>query len=296
MAQPAGRAITAIGRGWGRYLDQIVDSALAEDLGWGDATAAALIDPAQIGAGVLRSRSDGVLAGLPVAERVFLRLDDTIRFRADLPDGTRIQAGDILARVEGPAQSMLSAERVALNFLQRLSGIATLTGRFVAAAGSSRARIVDTRKTTPGLRRLEKYAVRCGGGHNHRFNLSDAVLIKDNHLQTLATTGFDLGDAVKRARSALSHVMHITVEIDRLEQLEAVIAAGADAVLLDNMPPDQMAEAVRRVGGRLTVEASGGVTLDTIAAIAATGVDLISVGALTHSAPALDIGLDFARG
>jgi nicotinate-nucleotide pyrophosphorylase (carboxylating) len=199
----------------------------------------------------------------------------------------------VLAAVNGPAQSVLQGERVALNFLQRMSGIATLTAQYVSAVAETRARIVDTRKTTPGLRILDRYAVRCGGGHNHRFSLSDAVMVKDNHLAILAADGItDLGHALQSLRASLPHTTHIEVEVDRPDQIEAVLDGGADTILLDNFTTAELRAAVSQIAGRALVEASGGITLNRIPEIAATGVDIISVGALTHSVRALDLGLD----
>jgi nicotinate-nucleotide pyrophosphorylase (carboxylating) len=210
-----------------------------------------------------------------------------------LTDGERFSQGQPIASVSGAARSILTAERVALNFVQRMSGIATLTAQFVAAVAGTRARIVDTRKTTPGLRLLERYAVRCGGGRNHRFSLSDAVLAKDNHLAVLTANGArDLTQALLEVRRALPHTAHLEVEVDRLDQIDALLAAGVDTIMLDNFSLDDMRTAVQQIAGRALVEASGGVSVETVAAIAATGVDIISVGALTHSARALDLGLD----
>jgi nicotinate-nucleotide pyrophosphorylase (carboxylating) len=211
-----------------------------------------------------------------------------------LADGAPVAAGAIVAAISGPAASLLTGERLALNYLQRLSGIATLTARYVQALSGTAARLVDTRKTTPGLRSLEKYAVRCGGGSNHRHGLSDGMLVKDNHVAILRQQGVTLRDVVARARAGAPHSLRVEVEVDRLDQIEDAIAGGADVILLDNMPPATLAEAVRLIAGRALTEASGGITLAGIRACAATGVDLISVGALTHSAPALDIALDFA--
>jgi len=219
-------------------------------------------------------------------------VDPSIQAVVHVADGTHFAAGDVLATVTGSARAVLRAERVALNLVQRMSGIATVTAAHVAAAAGTAARIVDTRKTTPGLRALERYAVRCGGGHNHRTSLSDAVLAKDNHLAVLLAGGIGIGDAIAQARQRLGHTVHVEVEVDRIDQIEAVVAAGVDTVMLDNFTPDDLVTGVGIVAGRALVEASGGVSLDTVAAIAATGVDVISVGALTHSARALDLGLD----
>ncbi len=213
--------------------------------------------------------------------------------RFAVADGERFGEGDVLATVEGPARAVLQAERVALNFVQRMSGIATLTARFVAEVAGTKARIVDTRKTTPGLRLLERYAVRCGGGHNHRFSLSDAVMAKDNHLAVLLADGRrTLTEALRDVRAALPHTAHLEVEVDRPDQIEAVLAAGVDTIMLDNFSPELLRAGVAQVNGRALVEASGSVRLETVGAIARTGVDIISVGALTHSVRSLDMGLD----
>ncbi len=268
---------------------RVVAMALAEDVGPGDVTTLATI-PAGAGCEAqLRARQAGVVAGLPVAIAAFRHLDPTLAISEARRDGDRIEAGDVLLTIRGHARPVLTAERVALNFVQRLSGIATLTARYVECVRGTRARIVDTRKTTPGLRRLEKYAVRVGGGHNHRFGLFDGILIKDNHI--VAAGG--VAAAVHAARANAPHSLRIEVETETLEEVEAALAAGADAILLDNMPPEQLRQAVELVGGRAVTEASGGITLTNVRAVAETGVDLISIGALTHSAPSLDLGLDF---
>lgn len=270
-----------------------VRRALAEDAGWGDVTTAALIPPGVEARGRVVLREPGVIAGLPVAAAVYAVLDPAVRWRPLATDGASLPADTPVAELAGPAASLLTGERVALNYLQRLSGIATLTARYVAAIAGTGAVLVDTRKTTPGLRSLEKYAVRCGGGHNHRHGLSDGVLVKDNHLAFLSRQGVGLRRAVALARAAAPHALRIEVEVDRLEQIDEALDGGADVILLDNMPPATLAEAVRCIAGRARTEASGGITLDTIRACAEAGVDLISVGALTHGARALDLGLDF---
>lgn len=265
----------------------VVARALEEDLGvYGDLTAG-LVPPGATVTAVLAARRDGVLAGRLSAEETFRAVDPAISVEWLAGDGDPLAPGTLIARVAGPLSSVLTAERTALNLLGHLSGVATLTRRFVDAAGS-RARIRDTRKTTPGLRALEKAAVRAGGGANHRGSLSDGILVKDNHL-----AGLSIDAAVGLAHARWPGVP-CQVECDTLEQLETALAAGADLVLLDNMDPDTVARAVALVGGRVPVEVSGRVTLDTVAAYAAAGADLISVGALTHSAPVLDIGLDLA--
>jgi nicotinate-nucleotide pyrophosphorylase (carboxylating) len=267
----------------------VVAAALAEDLGRaGDVTAQACVPADARLSVVFAARQAGVIAGLACARLAMLQLDPAARFEALVADGDRVGAGARLARVEGDARAILSAERTALNLVGRLSGVATLTRAYVDAVAGTRARIVDTRKTTPGLRALEKYAVRCGGGVNHRFGLDDAILIKDNHI---AACG-GVGEAVRRARAAAGHLMKVEVEVDGLHQLEEALKHGPDVVMLDNFTPDDLVAAVARAAGRATLEASGGVNLQTVRPIAESGVDVISVGALTHSAPALDIGLD----
>jgi nicotinate-nucleotide pyrophosphorylase (carboxylating) len=269
----------------------VVRAALAEDLGRaGDLTSQACIDPDARLAAVFAARKTGVLSGLDCARLALLELDPAARFEALAADGDRLAPGAGIARIEANARALLAAERTALNLMGRLSGIATLTRAYVDAAAGTRARIIDTRKTTPGLRALEKYAVRCGGGVNHRFGLDDAILIKDNHV---AACG-GVGEAVRRARAFAGHLVRIEVEIDRLDQLEEALAEGPDVVLLDNFSLEDLRAAVDATARRAVLEASGGVDLSTVRAIAETGVDVISVGALTHSAPVLDIGLDAA--
>jgi nicotinate-nucleotide pyrophosphorylase (carboxylating) len=267
-----------------------VKVALQEDDAFNDVSTIATVVSTRHVRSAIVARRDGVIAGIPLAVEAFRLLDSAITLRVEAEDGTRVKAGDTVLALTGHARGMLSAERTALNYLQRLSGIATLTCRFVDAIKGSKAQILDTRKTTPGWRALEKYAVRAGGGTNHRLDLRSGVLIKDNHL---AAIGGDIATAVARARAIAAPGTAVQVECDTLAQVEAAIAAGADWVLLDNMSLDQLREAVARCAGRVVTEASGGVTLETVRAIADTGVDRISVGALTHSAPALDLGLDF---
>lgn len=272
--------------------DDIIRRALDEDSPWGDLTSEVFLPADARATAELVAREPGVLSGAGVFARVFELVDPATRVLPLAADGARFDAGAVLARVEGSARAVLRAERVALNLTQRMSGIATLTARYVDAVAGTRARIVDTRKTTPGLRALERQAVRDGGGSNHRFSLSDAVLAKDNHLAVLAAAGVPIGDAIRAARARIGHTTHLEVEVDRLGQIEDVIAAGVDTIMLDNFTPDELREGVAIVAGRALVEASGGVSLDTVAGIAATGVDVISVGALTHSPRALDLGLD----
>ncbi len=267
-----------------------VADALAEDLGLiGDVTTNATIPADATATALIKTRATGAVSGLALAEAAFRALDPATEFEIAHPDASTVAPGATIAKITGNARAILSAERVALNFMGRMSGIATLTARYVTAVAGTKAAIVDTRKTTPLLRAFEKYAVRCGGGHNHRIGLFDAVLIKDNHI--VAAGGID--NAITAARAHAGHMVKIEVEVDTLTQLEAVLAHQVDAVLLDNMAPETLKEAVAMVAGRALTEASGGVNLDTVRAIAETGVDLISVGALTHSAPVLDLGLDF---
>ncbi|WP_167137993.1 carboxylating nicotinate-nucleotide diphosphorylase [Diaminobutyricimonas sp. TR449] len=273
-------------------LDAVVSAALDEDAPWGDITSTAVLPAAAQAQATLTAREPGVLAGSEAFSAAMRLTDATITVDFAARDGDRFDAGDELARVTGPARSVLTGERVGLNFVQRMSGIATLTARFVAAVAGTGARIVDTRKTTPGLRMLERHAVRCGGGHNHRYSLSDAVLVKDNHLAVLTAGGRDLTEALREVRKRIGHTTHFEVEVDRIEQIEPVMAAGVDTIMFDNFSVDQLREGVALVAGRALIDASGGVSLDTVAAIAATGVNVISVGALTHSARAIDLGLD----
>lgn len=270
-------------------IQPVVSAALAEDLGRaGDVTAQACIEAHARLTAVFAARQNGVVAGLACARLAVLALDPAAKFEAMVADGYEVQPGEVLARVEANARALLSAERTALNLLGRLSGVATLTRDYVQAVAGSGARIADTRKTTPGLRHLEKYAVRCGGGINHRFGLDDAILIKDNHV---AACG-GVGEALRRARAAAGHLMKIEVEVDSLAQLEEALPHRPDVIMLDNFSLEDLAKAVAMTGGRTTLEASGGVNLQTVRGIAASGVQVISVGALTHSASVLDIGLD----
>ena len=272
------------------HLERTVAGALTEDGAYNDLTTIATILSDRRARAMIVAKEAGVIAGVPLALEAFRQLDSKISIRVDLEDGARVSPGTPVLFCTGHARALLSAERVALNFMQRLSGIATTTARYVDAVKGTRARILDTRKTTPGWRQLEKYAVRAGGGMNHRHDLSSAVLIKDNHLSALDN---DIGLAVKRARDLVPEGIKVEVECDTLDQVKAALEAKADIILLDNMPPSRMKEAVELIEGRAIVEASGGVTLQTVRAIAETGVDWISVGALTHSARAMDLGLDF---
>ena len=276
-------------------IDQVVRMALAEDAPWGDITSQTFVPAHAEMITDLVAREPGVLSGLPLFVAAMKLTDSSVAMTLHAQDGEAFTAGAWLATVQGPARAVLQAERVALNFVQRLSGIATLTARFVEAIAGTHARIVDTRKTTPGLRLFERYAVRCGGGFNHRYSLSDAVMAKDNHLAVMLQDGsLSLTEALRAGRARLPHTTHFEVEVDSQDQIEAVLAAGVDTIMLDNFSLEALRAGVRQVNGRALVEASGSVRLDTVAAIAATGVDIISVGALTHSVRSLDLGLDYA--
>jgi nicotinate-nucleotide pyrophosphorylase (carboxylating) len=270
-------------------IEDAVRAALNEDLGRaGDITSQATIPASAMATAVIASRQVGVIAGIAFSQTAFHLMDPQLKFEILVGDGGKVSAGTEVARISGPARALLSGERVALNYLGRLSGIASLTAKFAAEISHTKAKIADTRKTTPGLRAFEKYAVRCGGGMNHRFGLDDAVLIKDNHISVAG----GVAAALRAAKSSVGHLVKIEIEVDNLRQLKDVIAEGADVVLLDNMNLDQLREAVQMVGGQMKCEASGNVNLSTVKAIAETGVDIISSGALTHSAPVLDLGLD----
>ena len=271
-------------------LRVLVKSALDEDGAFNDLTTLATVVSDRRARGRLVARRAGVVSGVPLAVEAFCILDPKVTIRVDQEDGANVARGESILYLTGHARALLAAERVALNFMQRLSGVASLTAKYVEEVRGTRARILDTRKTTPGWRLLEKYAVRCGGGTNHRLNLSSAVLIKDNHL---AAVDGDVAVAVRRARDLAPAGTKVEVECESLEQVKAALDANADIVMLDNMSPTQMGECVRMVNGRAITEASGGINLDTVRRIAETGVDWISVGALTHSAPALDLALDF---
>ena len=273
-------------------LEPLVRAALLEDLGRaGDLTTDAIVPATARAETALVARQAGVVAGLDLTSLAFRLVDPAIEITIERPDGTRLAPGDLVATIAGPARGMLTAERVALNFLGHLSGVASATATLVEAVRGHKARICCTRKTMPGLRAVQKYAVRVGGGVNHRFGLDDAVLIKDNHV---AVAG-GIGAAIRAARAGTGHLVKIEVEVDTLAQLEEALAVGIDAVLLDNMKPDELAKAVRMIDGRAIAEASGRITPATAPAIAAAGVDLISAGWLTHSASVLDIGLDWRR-
>jgi nicotinate-nucleotide pyrophosphorylase (carboxylating) len=268
-------------------IRHLIQAFLAEDIGRGDHTTSTIVPPDLMGTARIEARVPAVVAGLDVARACFEELGD-VDWRPEVSDGDRVEAGAVLVRIAGPLAVILTAERTALNLLQRLSGVATVTSEYVYEIRGTGARIVDTRKTTPGLRVLEKYAVRCGGGSNHRFGLDDGILIKDNHIAAVG----GIGEAVDRTRRSIPHGLKIEVEVTDLHELDEALAAGADAVLLDNMSPELVREAVNRAGGKTLLEASGGMTLATVRSYAQAGVDLISVGALTHSAPSIDLALE----
>ncbi|MCD6139080.1 MAG: carboxylating nicotinate-nucleotide diphosphorylase [Deltaproteobacteria bacterium] len=268
--------------------DELIRIALEEDIGPGDVTTDALIEPDREGEATIFAKESLVLAGLKLAQRVFLTLDADMSFEEAFEDGNRVKRGDEVLRARGKLHALLAGERTALNFLQHLSGIATLTRQFVDHAGTVSVRLTDTRKTTPGWRVLEKYAVRVGGGHNHRFGLYDGILIKDNHIKACG----GITEAVRRARNKHRYLLRIEVEVTNLEEVEEALANGVDVIMLDNMRPHEIRKAVKLVDGRALVEVSGGVALDTVAELASTGVDIISIGALTHSARAVDISMN----
>ncbi|KQL47033.1 nicotinate-nucleotide pyrophosphorylase [Brevibacillus choshinensis] len=271
-----------------RELQRKIEEWLHEDLGYGDITTMSTIPESEQGVGILYAKEAGIVAGLQIAQQVFETVDPDLNFTAKVEEGARVEYGQQIAEVSGSVRSILSGERLALNLMQRLSAIATKTSEYVQAVAGTKVRVVDTRKTTPGMRFLEKYAVRVGGGHNHRFALYDAVMIKDNHIKGAG----GIAQAVAAARAAIPHTMTVEVEAETLGQVQEALNAGADIIMLDNMSNEQMVEAVQLISGRALVEASGGVNLETIGSIAKTGVDIISVGALTHSVKAFDISLD----
>lgn len=298
-----------------QVIRRAVEAALEEDAPYGDITVETTIPAEETGTARLVSRETGVMSGIGVFATAFTTLSPGIEITALIRDGERFEAGQVLAEVSGPMRDLLTAERVALNFTQRMCGIATMTASFVDRVDAiyrdcaetndpepivpvrtprtfGRTRIADTRKTTPGLRPFEKYAVTCGGGHNHRYGLSDAVMVKDNHLAALAAAGLDMAGAIRHIRERVGHTTHIEVEVDRLDQIPAALAGGADTIMLDNFSLADTARGVDLIDGRAIVEASGNMTLDRVAAVAATGVDVISVGALTHSVRSIDLGLD----
>ena len=270
----------------------LIGAALSEDQAFNDPTTHALVPQGIQAVGMIRAKGNGMLAGIEICQAVFQRIDASLDAQVLLPDGSALTPGTDLARIEGDAGSILRAERVALNFLQRMSGIASDTNEYVKAIEGSQARIVDTRKTAPGHRYLDKYAVRMGGGYNHRLNLADGILIKDNHIEALRSQEMGLQDVIKLALSRASHTIKVEVEVESLEAAEEAAAAGAHIIMLDNMSPELMRQAMEIIDGRAVVEASGGISMETVRAVAASGVDLISVGGLTHSTKALDISLD----
>ena len=275
-------------------VTDLIDRAIQEDLSIGDATTDALVPDDLQATATLHAKSPGVLSGAEIAVAVFRRIDPGLNVEVALSDGATMERGSIILRVSGSAATMLKAERTAVNFMQHLSGIATATATYVESVNGTGAQIIDTRKTIPGLRSLEKYAVRCGGGHNHRQNLGDGVLIKDNHFAALKLQGMSIGDVVRQAHERSSHMIKIEVEVTTVAEAEEALQAGAQLLLLDNMSPEEMRKVVETNKGRALLEASGGINLETVQAVAATGVDLISVGELTHSAQALDISMDIS--
>jgi len=273
-------------------INNIIDLALAEDLSHGDITSETLIPPRLQGKASIQVKAKGVLAGGEIGKKVFLRVDPSLKVKVLIKDGARVEPGDIVATIFGSVLSILKAERVTLNFLQRLSGIASQTAQYVAKTQGLQVDITDTRKTTPGIRLLEKYAVRAGGGKNHRLHLGDGILIKDNHLAALRALGMSLKEIVAKAKQNAPRGITVEVEVNTPEEALDAVDAGADIIMLDNMSPDEMQRVVSLVSGQVRIEASGGITLANVRAVAETGVDLISVGALTHSSKALDISLE----
>jgi len=274
-------------------IDALIDRALAEDLEAGDITTESLFPSHIHGMAIVMAKEDGILAGVEVARTVFSRVDASLDFRVLINDGSVLDSQSHIAEVEGTASSILNAERTAINFLQRLSGIATETNRYVCEVTGYDTHILDTRKTTPGLRMLEKYAVRVGGGKNHRCNLGDGVLIKDNHIKIMRHSGLDLRDMIEKIRESIPSTLQIEVEVEDLDQVIEVLNTDAELLLLDNMEIEQISQAVKMVGDKAIIEASGGINLQNVRAVAATGVDLISIGSLTHSVKAIDISLEF---
>lgn len=274
-------------------MRRIVATALAEDLGWGDVTTDNLVPSATLARAAVVYRSGGVVCGTPVLAEVFQQVDESVVADGLVPEGDRVATGAVVATVRGRARSILKGERVALNFVQRMAAVATATAEYVKAVDGLPVHVIDTRKTTPGLRVLERYAVRIGGGRNHRYNLSDGVLVKDNHLVALRNQGVGTVEALRLLRDRTPHTIRIEVEVDRLNQIPEMLEAGVDAILFDNMSPEQVRVGVQMVAGRALTEVSGGVRLETVRAYAEAGVNVISSGALTHSTPALDVGIDF---
>jgi len=274
-------------------LQRIVVTALTEDIGSGDLTTDNLVPAGAMARAAVSYRTDGVVSGLQVLEAVFREIDENVRVERLVPEGAHVNRGTTVAVVRGSARSILKGERVALNFIQRMGAIATATAKYVAAVDGLPVHVIDTRKTTPGLRLLERHAVRVGGGRNHRFNLSDGVLVKDNHLVALRNQGIGTVQALRMLRDRIPHMVRIEVEVDHIDQIPDMLEAAVDAILFDNFTPEQVREAVRLIDGRAITEVSGGVRLETVRAYAEAGADLVSSGALTHSTPALDIGIDF---
>ena len=275
-----------------KHIDTIIDAALEEDTGQGDITSQALLPTDLVGKAFITVKEDGILAGIDIARQAFQKIDPTLDMEILVEDGTAVKPGDIAGVISGSVASILKAERVALNFLQRLSGIASLTAKFAAETTGTRAGIYDTRKTTPGLRELEKYAVRMGGGKNHRLHLGDAVLIKDNHIAALRATGISLREIIEKAQENTPQGIIIEVEVTSEEEASEALRTNADIIMLDNMSSDKMRKIVEMAGGRVKLEASGNITLKNVHEVAETGVDMISVGALTHSYESLDISLE----
>lgn len=280
-------------RQYDEQVNEIINLALAEDTGYGDITSQILIPPEQKGGASITARAAGVLAGVDVVRQVFLRVDPELKVGIIIPDGKRVKADDKVLTVAGSLAGILKAERVALNFLSHLSGIASETARYVARIKGFVAVITDTRKTLPGMRMLEKYAVRLGGGKNHRLHLGDGILIKDNHIEALRRQGMSLKDIITGAKKKAPEGIEIEIEVNTIAEAMEATAAGADIIMLDNMPPDEMKQVVKMTSGRVKLEASGGINLDNVHAVAMTGVDFISVGAITHSAKALDFSLEY---
>lgn len=275
-----------------QQIEPVITQALAEDLEAGDITTEILVSPEIQGKATILVKGDGVLAGTEIARMVFNRVDPSLKYRVLLSDGEQVKQGDEIARIEGSVAGILKGERTALNFLQRLSGIASETNRYVKSVEGLNVRILDTRKTTPGLRLLEKYAVTAGGGYNHRFHLGDQVLIKDNHLAIISSQGISMTEAVTMAKQKAPANLKIEIEVQSVEEAKQVAETGVDIIMLDNMSLEEMRQAVKLIGGRAKVEASGGITLDNVRQVAETGVDFISIGALTHSVKSLDISLE----
>ena len=273
-------------------IEKLIDLAIMEDYSMGDATTDSLIPHETIGSATVVADEGGVIAGLNPAVRIFQKMDPSLETIILIPDGSKVTKGDRILEINGYLSSILTAERTALNFLRKLSGVATETSKYVDEISHTNSRIVDTRKTTPGFRALEKYAVRMGGGHNHRQNLSDGILIKDNHVKTLKLEGLNLTEVIQKAKSNASHTIKVEVEVETVEQAVEAVSAGADIILLDNMSTQDMKKAVESCLDKAVTEASGGINLKTVRSVAETGVNLISVGAITHSAPNLDLSLD----